>query len=125
MKTRMKLQKKVQNKTRKKGGNTNTCKYNSSATIKKQNCSPLGDNSFTCYSDDSLHEMKKYWNLRHPDCSIDETDSKGIWNKLKGFMGSVCDTESCWLKQKFMKSKVSEELLNYTFSPEEIGRAHV
>ena len=120
MKTRMRMRsrKKVQNKTKKRGGNKNTCKYNSSATITKKNCGPLSENNFTCYTDNSLQDMKKYWNLRHPDCPIESTNTKDIWNKLKGFMGNVCDTESCWLKQKFMKSNVSEELLNYTFSPE-------
>ena len=104
----------------KMGGNKNnkTCKYNPDAKLKKTNCSPLGENGFTCYTDKSLLKMKEYWNVKHPDCEITETDSKGIWLKLKGFMSDVCDIESCWLKQKFMQNNLNSELLNYTFSPD-------
>ena len=104
-------------KTRKKGGKNNVCKINNNVTLKKKNCSPLGDNTYTCYTDKSLQTMKKYWNMKHPDCTIQETDSKEIWKRLKGFMGDVCDTEACWLKQKFIKNNLNSELLNYTFSP--------
>lgn len=62
--------------------------------------------------------MKKLWNTKHEDCPIEDNDSKIIWNKLKGFMGDVCSTEACWLKQKFIKNNLNAELLNYTFAPE-------
>lgn len=100
------------------GGNANTCKYNPSVKLDKKNCSPLGDNNYTCYTDKSLQMMKKLWNEKHEDCPIEDNDSKVIWNKLKGFMGDVCNTESCWLKQNFIKNNLNAELLNYTFSPE-------
>jgi hypothetical protein len=105
-------------KNKYKGGKASTCKYNSSIKLEKKNCSPLGENDYTCYTDKSLQIMKNLWNAKHEDCPIEDNDSKIIWTKLKGFMGDVCDTESCWLKQNFIKNKLNVELLNYTFSPE-------
>ena len=35
--------------------------------FKKVNCSPNPNkNGFSCYTDNVLHKMKKYWNIRHP-----------------------------------------------------------
>ena len=108
-------------KTRKRERNKKVCKIKNNVTLKKKNCSPLGENNYTCYTNKSLQVMKKYWNIKHPDCKIEDNDSKEIWNKLKGFMGNVCDSESCWLKQKFIKNNLNSELLHYTFSPNAPG----
>lgn len=101
----------------KKKENKKKCKYNKSIKLKKLKCSPLSDNNFSCYSDKSLHIIKKYWNMKHPDCTIHDTDSKKIWEKLKSFLGNVCDTEKCWLNQKFIKNGLNADLLHYTFAP--------
>ena len=93
-------------------------KINTNKTIKKLNCSPKHTHlSFTCYSEKSLHKLKKYWNARHPDLEINSNDNREIWNKLRVYLSHTCDNERCWLQQKFMKNKIGKELLKYTFAP--------
>tara|TARA_Y100001970_G_C14246331_1_gene868534 strand:+ start:1546 stop:2466 length:921 start_codon:yes stop_codon:yes gene_type:complete len=86
--------------------------------LKKLNCSGnTSKNDFTCYSDKSLDKIKKIWNLKHPDDKINENDTKKIWENLKNKLNNVCNSEACWLRQKFMEGNVDKEMLNYTFSP--------
>jgi len=95
-----------------KKNNIKNTQYNSS------NCSPNPNtNSYTCYSDESLHKLKKYWNLRHPRNKIKSNDPKIIWNTLKSNMSNSCNKESCWLRSKFMEGNLDSQLLNYTFAP--------
>ncbi len=97
---------------KKKGGGKNTNSY------KKVKCSANdSENEYSCYSSDNLEKMKHLWNARHPDRQINTNDSREIWNMLKENIGSSCNKESCWLRQKFMDGNVSQDLLNYTFSP--------
>ena len=84
----------------------------------KLKCSPkLQENDFTCYSNDSLIKLKNLWNARHPDVMITTNDPREIWEELKRHLKSVCNKESCWLKQNFASSGVDKEMLNYTFAP--------
>ena len=84
----------------------------------KLKCSPkLQENDFTCYSNESLIKLKNLWNARHPDVMITTNDPREIWNELKRHLKSVCNKESCWLKQNFASSGVDKEMLNYTFAP--------
>jgi len=98
-------------------GKTKKKNYKKNKTLKKENCSPTRKNKFSCYSDDSLHVMKKYWNARHPDVKIHSNDGREIWSKLKDKLSNVCKRESCWMQQKFMKGKLNTELKSYTFAP--------
>ena len=85
---------------------------------KKSNCSPQKNKKkYTCYTNQSLHLLKKYWNVRHPDSKITTNDVKEIWSQLKHNMNNVCENEACWLRQKFIKGNLNNELLNYTFAP--------
>ena len=85
---------------------------------KKIQCSPdNNENNYTCYNNDNLEKMKQLWNARHPSKLISSNDTREIWSQLKENIGSSCNKESCWLKQKFMEGNVSQDLLNYTFSP--------
>lgn len=83
-------------------------------------CSPSSNNigKNTCYSSKSLHNLKEHWNARHPDKLISSNDPREIWQKFKIYLGNVCNTEQCWLKQKFIKSNLNKDLLNYTFAPD-------
>lgn len=82
------------------------------------NCSPNPNNKdYTCYSDNALSKMKHYWNMRHPDDTINTNDSKEIWSHFKRRLSNMCDRESCWLRSKFMEGNIDTELLNYTFAP--------
>jgi len=81
-------------------------------------CSPkLDKKDYTCYTDKSLHKLKKYWNIRHPDSKIKSNTSKEIWSQLKKYMGNICGNEECWLRQKFIYNNLDKELLTYTFAP--------
>ena len=84
-------------------------------------CSPLINNDakkpYSCYTDKQLIKLRDLWNERHPDVKIKESDSKEIWKKLRENMRDVCNRESCWLKQKFVKNNISRDLLQYTFAP--------
>ena len=62
--------------------------------------------------------MRDLWNKRHPDCQITTNNVREIWQQLKFFMRNTCGTESCWLRQKFMKNKLDKELNDYTFAPD-------
>jgi len=83
-------------------------------------CSPSSNNigKNTCYSSKSLHNLKEHWNARHPDKLITSNDPREIWQNFKIYLGNVCNTEQCWLKQKFIKSNLNKDLLNYTFAPD-------
>jgi len=84
----------------------------------KSKCSPNPNNKkYTCYSDEALSKMKKYWNIRHPKDKILSNDTKEIWSFFKKAMSHICQRESCWLRSKFMTGKLNNELLNYTFAP--------
>ena len=94
-------------------------KRSSNKGFKSVNCSPTTDKllKFTCYTGKSLEKLKQLWNARHPDSKIRTNDSKEIWTALKENMKNVCDTENCWLKQKFIENDLDTELRHYTFAP--------
>lgn len=110
--------KKNSNKNSKKNTNKKTrkCKFKENAVIKKENCSPTSKYKFSCYSNKSLHLLKKHWNLRHPDCKITTNDNYKIWTQLKNYMYFSCKRESCWLKQ-LMGDTLNNELEKLTFAP--------
>ena len=86
----------------------------------RDNCAPKQKNKklgFTCYTSNSLHKLKKIWNMRHPDALINTNDSREIWDALKYYLKKTCKRESCWLKQKIFKNNLDHELSNLTFAP--------
>jgi hypothetical protein len=102
-KTRSK-KKNIKNKTQKK--------------FKKLNCSPENKhNEYTCYSENDLVKLKDMWNARHPDKPIKTNNSKQIWQQLKDYYASICNKESCWVRQMTKNTKMEQELLD-AFAPE-------
>ena len=86
--------------------------------MKKLQCSPITKKKpYSCLSDEAIYKMRSLWNARHPDDSIVTNDSKDIWLALQKRMQSTCNTEACWLKQKFVHGKLNYEL-NDSFAPE-------
>ena len=86
----------------------------------KDNCAPKNNDdvlNFTCYTVDALIKIKIAWNKRHPDKKIQENDPKQIWSKIKEYMKSTCDRESCWLKHKTINEAVDKNIMDYTFAP--------
>ena len=97
-------------------------KYKSMAgsSIKKINCSPKpkGEmNDYSCYTDKSLFKLRDLWNARHPDSKIDSNNGKEIHLLLSKKLDNVCNTESCWLKQKAEFGPMSSDL-EESFAPE-------
>jgi hypothetical protein len=92
--------------------------------FKSLNCAPksgagkIDNNNHTCYSGSSLVYLKNYWNKRHPDLLITTNNPREIWKLLKKYMDDVCDRESCWLKQNFIKDNLNRELTHSTFAPQ-------
>ena len=85
--------------------------------FKTSNCSPgTRKNKQTCYSHSSLLKLRDYWNARHPDVKITSNKSNEIWKSLKTNMEDVCNTERCWLRQKFVKNNLANKL-SHAFAP--------
>lgn len=113
---------KFRNKNRRKMHKTRTTKRvkknKSQKLFKKLNCSPKNkQNEYTCYSDDDLIKLKDMWNARHPDKPIVTNVSKQIWQQLKDYYTSICNKESCWVRQMTKNTKMEKELLE-AFAPE-------
>lgn len=88
--------------------------------FRRLNCSPENKqsvNNYTCYTDDDLNKLKDMWNARHPDKPISTTNSKKIWSQLKHYYASICNKESCWVRQMTKDTKMEKELLD-AFAPE-------
>jgi len=95
---------------------------NKNITLKKPffklNCSPGNKNKdYTCYSDSDLYKLRDIWNARHPDRPIKTKNTKKIWEKLKEYYNSICNKESCWVRQMTKNTKLEKELLD-AFAPE-------
>jgi len=112
--------KKKKHKFNKKGGKKKRIRKNK--TLKKQfiklNCSPENKNKeYTCYSDKDLFKLKDIFNARQPDRPIKTNDTKKIWEKLKKYYATICNKESCWVRQMTKNTKLEKELLD-AFAPE-------
>jgi hypothetical protein len=84
----------------------------------KLNCSPKNKNTnYTCYSNSDLYKLKNMWNARHPDRPINTKNTKQIWMLLKEYYATICNKESCWVRQMTKNSKQEQELLD-AFAPE-------
>ena len=84
-------------------------------------CSPamLGqESSFSCYSSEVLEKMKNLWNTKHTDDIITASDPYKIWDNLRMRFANVCDTERCWMRQKFIDGKIGSDIMKYTFAPD-------
>ena len=88
--------------------------------LQKVNCSPKDKNEingFSCYTDKSLYKLRDLWNARHPDVKINTNDTKEIHKLLTEYLSSVCNKESCWMKQKKDFGPISSEMSD-SFAPE-------
>ena len=88
--------------------------------MRKLNCSPKPKdeiNEFSCYTNKSLFKLRDLWNARHPDAKIESSSPKEIHRLLTEKLSSVCNKESCWLKQKNDFGKLSSDMTD-SFAPE-------
>lgn len=81
-------------------------------------CSMGRKEELSCYSEDDLLKLRNHWNSRHPDRKIESNDPREIWEGLSQKLQSVCNTEACWLRQRFIDSKTAKELMRNAFAPE-------
>ena len=96
--------------------------HNKNKTLKKQfiklNCSPENKSKdYTCYSDNDLYKLRDMWNARHPDRPIKTKNIRKIWEQLKQYYATICNKESCWVRQITKNTKLEKELLD-AFAPE-------
>ena len=87
-------------------------------TVKQNRCSRSSPDDYSCYDTKSLLKLRQYWNIRHPDQKITSDKPREIWKALKNNLSHICDKESCWLRQKFIKHNLDNKLLNLTFAPQ-------
>ena len=75
-------------------------------------CSPLSNNTFTCYNNDTLMTLRDAWDKRHPDDKITDTSPIKIWEHFKDRFNNVCSKEKCWIRSIFPNgnSKLEKEL---------------
>ena len=87
-------------------------------SFKNLQCSPNPEKKkdYTCLDDPTLLKLKDLWNARHPDVKIESKVPKEIWIQLKEYLKSICNKESCWLKQNFVEGKLDTELRD-SFAP--------
>lgn len=89
-------------------------------SFKTLKCGPKNKDkstSYTCYSNADLKKLKEMWNQRHPDKPIKTENSKQIWKQLKEYYATVCNKETCWVRQMTKNPKMAKELLE-AFAPE-------
>jgi hypothetical protein len=112
----------MDNKNKKKYHTKNRKKLKHNKTIKKPfiklNCSPENKSKdYTCYSDTDIYILRDMWNARHPDRPIRTRNTKKIWEQLKNYYSTICNKESCWVRQMTKNTKLEKELLD-AFAPE-------
>ena len=88
----------------------------SSKITKKNSCAPGKGNNITCFDKKSLNKIASMWNTKNPSDKIKITNSnEKVWKQINEKMSHKCNTETCWLKQDFVKN-ISKNLENY-FKP--------
>jgi len=119
MNTHRKTMKNKKTRTNKKKYSVkNKIKYG--AGYKKINCSPKPKNKlndFSCYTNDSLINLRDHWNARHPDVKIETNSPKEIHKQLSEYLKDICNNEACWLKQKDAFGQLESDLAD-SFAPE-------
>jgi hypothetical protein len=54
-------------------------------------------NNYSCYTNEMLKKLKDIWNQKHSDNPIVTNVPVDIWKEYQEKIGSLCDTEECWL----------------------------
>lgn len=95
------------------------------SSIIKLSCSPSGGKLTngkrdfdSCYTNSDLIRLRNKWNARHPESKIVSDVPKNIWTELSNKLKSVCNNESCWLRQSFTSSNIRYELID-SFAPQQ------
>ncbi len=88
-------------------------------------CSPNknanGKKSKTCFTLNSLRKIAKSYNEENPDSQIRGVQTKTkaqLWENIQNRLQNRCNSETCWIKQDFVKDLKDPEITEYTFRPE-------
>ena len=76
-------------------------------------------NSFSCYTNKILLELRNKWNIRHPENKILSDVPVEIWKQYQDRLHYTCKDEQCWIQQ--MDDSKSTQLSNemkMSFAPE-------
>ena len=72
--------------------------------------------TFCLKNKDLIFDLKKKYNLRHPDMKIKSKQIKTIHDELKNKLSGICYEERCWITNLY--SDNSKMLINKYFAPE-------
>ena len=95
---------------------------NLSRKIKKENCSPYAHDKNhikgSCFTNGSLMDLKRMYNLKHPKSRIRTNHPVNIWKQLekKTRKEYKCNKESCWINH-LADSTTKTKLKSLLFSP--------
>lgn len=71
---------------------------------KKNKCAPGKGNNYTCFDHKALVKIATSWNKKNKNNQIKiNNNNRILWKKIHQKMSKKCKTESCWLKQDFIK----------------------
>jgi hypothetical protein len=83
---------------------------------KTNSCAPGKGNNTTCFDKKSLQKIASMWNTKNPLEKIKmSNNNEKLWKQINNKMSQKCNSETCWLKQDFIKN-ISKNLENY-FKP--------
>lgn len=88
-------------------------------TKKNNICSPLNEDSFTCFSKKALIKIIRSWNNHKKNNKIEFSDNYSkykLWSLLDNKLKKKCSSEYCWTKQQFL-SPISKKLKKRYFRP--------
>ena len=117
------INKSRKNKTKKYSKNKQTTHTRKRKDKHKHNSTPLKcspnphKNDFSCLDNRTLYKLKELWNIRHGDSLITTKNPFYIWKTLKNKYSSVCEKESCWIKDHFNGVDL-HNTLDHLFAPE-------
>jgi len=98
----------------------NKKKLNGGKTMKAMNCSPVVENNTpikgSCFTANTLHTLKKYYNKHNPKTIIKSNNPIKIWKELKHNL-QTCSKEDCWLNE-IDDISLRNKLDKYIFAPD-------
>lgn len=76
-------------------------------------------NSFSCYTNKILIELRNKWNERHPENKIYSDIPVEIWKQYQSRLRSVCKDERCWINHLDVnETKQLRDEMKMSFAPE-------
>ena len=78
----------------------------------------LKNSGKTCFSKESLIKIANAYNKKYPDKKISTSCSKiKLWNNIRDALNDVCNEETCWPEQDFIKNLNNDDINYFTHKP--------